>query len=63
MPFEFVDSHRSEILKFIDSYPFAFANCKKETGEAKCPVDSLQNAINNYSTFLDRQIKNIDARV
>ena len=61
VPFEFVDSHRSEILKFIDSYPFAFANCKKETGEAKCPVDSLQNAINNYSTFLDRQIKNIDA--
>ncbi len=59
--FDFVDLNRSEILQFVDSYPFAFVNCKKEGGGASCSVDSLKDAIKDYDTFLDRQIKNIDA--
>ena len=55
------DFSNSEALEYIDKFPFARINCKKEGGESSCPDNILIDAMDQYGTYLEEQIKNIDA--
>ena len=41
----FIQSHESDVVKFLDSFPLAHINCKKEGGSASCPDELFQNAL------------------
>lgn len=49
-----------KVLKFIDSFPFAQINCKKEGGGASCPPEVLKQAMEKDGIYLEKQIQNID---
>ena len=53
----------STILRFTDSFPYARINCKKEGGESKCDEYKFDLFIEKYSSFLEKQILNLDADV
>lgn len=53
----------TEALKLSEEYPYARINCKKEGGGPVCPNDVLVAFMENYSTFLERQILNLDADI
>ncbi len=57
------DFSNSEALEYIDKFPFARINCKKEGGESSCPDNILIDAMDQYGTYLEEQIKNIDADI
>ena len=57
------DFSNPEALEFIDKFPFARINCKKEGGESSCPDNILIDAMDQYGTYLEEQIKNIDADI
>lgn len=61
--FEYVDSHREEVVQFIDTYPFAHVNCKKEGGGSSCPNESLSAAIEKFDSYLNQEVQLIDADV
>lgn len=59
----FIQSHESDVVKFLDSFPLAHINCKKEGGSASCPDELFQNALKEYEKFLEQQIENVDADI
>ncbi|HOI27581.1 MAG TPA: hypothetical protein PKZ15_09070 [Paludibacteraceae bacterium] len=61
MTYEDIDD--SEALKLSDEYPFAKINCKKEAGGASCPTSILVESMEMYSSFLEEQIKNLNANI
>jgi len=60
---DYYDFSNSEALEYIDKFPFARINCKKEGGESSCPDNILIDVMNQYGTYLEEQIKNIDADI
>lgn len=63
VPLDYIRRHQSEMVKFLDSFPFAHVNCKKEGGGASCPDELLKKACEEYDYYLEQQIRNIDADV
>ena len=59
--FDDIDNHKA--LKFVDKFPFARINCKKEGGGSSCSNQVLRDAMEEYSTFLEEQINNLDADI
>ena len=57
------DFSNPEALEFIDKFPFARINCKKEGGQDTCPNNILSAAMSKYEMYLEEQIKNIDADI
>ncbi|MCI1786346.1 MAG: hypothetical protein LKI59_09480 [Bacteroidales bacterium] len=60
---EFEDIDQEEALKLSDSYPFARINCKKEAGGSNCSNDILTNDMENHSSYLEKQILNLEADI
>lgn len=63
VPFDYLAEHEDEVLRWIDDFPFAWINCKKEGGGPACSNSALVSAMNDYKDFLVRQIQNVDADI
>lgn len=63
VPFDYPAEHEDEVLRWIDDFPFAWINCKKEGGGSACSNSVLVSAMNDYKDFLVRQIQNVDADI
>lgn len=61
--FDYQAEHEEEVLRWIDDFPFAWINCKKEGGGSACSNSALVAAMNDYKDFLVRQIQNVDADI
>lgn len=63
VPFGYPAEHEEEVLRWIDDFPFAWINCKKEGGGSTCSNSALVSAMNDYKDFLVKQIQNVDADI
>lgn len=63
VPFDYPAEHEEEVLRWIDDFPFAWINCKKEGGGSTCSYSALVAAMNDYKDFLVKQIQNVDADI
>lgn len=60
---QYDDIDDSEALKYSDEYPYARINCKKKAGGPSCLNSVLIDAMNKDSSFLAKQIANLEADI